>query len=130
MVNGATPFNMKIKKISLIFIVVGIAIALILAYFLFKIPATQIQISSEIPTNQTVLIRKYAFEPNETEVISEATISWLNRDGVTHDITIDSVSFKKDILPGQILNYTFNESGIYDYYCARHPSMKGKIIVR
>ena len=58
------------------------------------------------------------------------TVTWTNRDSAPHTATANGGSFDTDRLEtGESGSFTFTSAGTFDYFCAIHPSMKGKIIV-
>jgi len=78
----------------------------------------------------TVTIQNMAFNPSTLNVKVGTTVTWINNDTVTHDVTSDTGLFTSgNLTNGQSYNYTFNQTGNYSYHCAIHPSMTGTIIV-
>ena len=75
-----------------------------------------------------VNIQNFAFNPAELTVKVGDTVTWTNNDSVPHQIK--SASFNSARLgQGQIFSFTFTSAGTFDYSCAIHPTMTGKIIV-
>ncbi|GIV76925.1 MAG: hypothetical protein KatS3mg050_1319 [Litorilinea sp.] len=84
----------------------------------------------------TVDIQTFAFSPARLEVPVGTTVVWRNLDGTTHTVTagipgnptglFDSGTFGRD----QTYAITLDTPGTYDYFCARHPHMRGQIVVR
>lgn len=109
-------------EIKIIPILIGLLVAMVLVSGCTQKPVEQIK-------NETVIIKDFAFNPQNITVKSGATVTWVNEDSVTHDITIDNGLFDHDINPGESFSYIFSQSGIYDYHCAIHTYMKGRIIV-
>lgn len=73
-------------------------------------------------------IAGFAFSPKTLTVKKGTVVIWTNNDSVSHKIKSDT--FNSDVLtPGQSFPFTFNNTGTFDYGCAIHPSMTGKIIV-
>lgn len=73
-------------------------------------------------------IQNFAFNPGTLTVKKGATVTWTNNDSAPHQIK--SATFNSSQLSnGQSFSFTFNETGTFDYSCAIHPSMLGKIIV-
>jgi amicyanin len=80
-------------------------------------------------------IKLFQFQPKEISVTAGTEITWTNGDDIEHSVTagtpgkesnaFDSRFFKKE---GQF-TFIFQEPGTYDYFCKRHPSMKGKVVV-
>lgn len=80
-------------------------------------------------TSQAVGIRNFAFDPATLTVKKGTTVTWTNQDSVPHQIK--SGSFNSAALGnGQSFSFTFDETGTFDYSCAIHPSMLGRIIVQ
>jgi plastocyanin len=75
-----------------------------------------------------VSIQNFAFNPATLTVKKGATVTWTNNDPAQHQIK--SATFNSSQLgKGQSFSFTFNDAGTFDYSCAIHPSMLGKIIV-
>ena len=57
-------------------------------------------------------------------------VTWLNQEPVVHTSTSTTPPFTSGPLgQGQSYSYRFEAAGTYEYYCAVHPSMKGRVIV-
>ncbi len=77
-----------------------------------------------------VTIEGFAFEPATITVPVGATVTWYNRDSVLHTVTAGDDLFDSSRLPTNgTFTYTFAQAGTFEYYCAIHPSMEGKIVV-
>lgn len=79
-----------------------------------------------------VPIEKNAFTVKDLEVASGQVVTWTNLDSKPHSVNttkaperIDSPLFKQ----GESWSYTFKTVGVYEYYCAVHPDMVGKVTV-
>ncbi len=78
--------------------------------------------------SNVVSIQNFAFNPASLTVKKGTTVTWTNNDAVAHQIK--SATFNSSLLgQGQKFSFTFNTVGTFDYSCAVHPSMLGKIIV-
>ena len=78
----------------------------------------------------TVTIQNMAFNPSTLNVKVGTTVTWINKDSVTHDVVSDTGLFTSGNLTNGIsYNYTFNQTGSFPYHCAIHPSMTGTIVV-
>jgi plastocyanin len=88
--------------------------------------------TSTAPSNNSataVSIQNFAFNPGTLTVTKGATVTWTNNDSVPHQIK--SATFNSSPLSqGQTFSFTFNDAGSFDYSCAIHPSMLGKIVVQ
>src|SRR5881397_3573545 len=71
------------------------------------------------------------FSPANLTVKVGKTVTWVNKDTVTHTVTSDGSSlFDSGFMPtGATFQFTFTAAGTYPYYCTVHPSMKGAIVV-
>src|SRR3989454_4982637 len=71
------------------------------------------------------------FSPANLTVKVGKTVTWGNKDTVTHTVTGDGSSvFDSVFMPtGATFQSTFTTAGTYSYYCAVHPFMKGTIVV-
>lgn len=93
-------------------------------------------VSVSIVTNAAVLGDK-AYDPNPAEVKVGQPVTWTNDDTQIHTATSGSVGaadsgsvFDSGILtPGASFEFTFDQSGEYDYYCTLHPQMFGQVVV-
>lgn len=80
-------------------------------------------------TANAVDIQNFAFSPASLTVKKGTTVVWTNNDSAPHQIK--SATFNSDRLgKGQTFSFTFNDAGTFEYLCAIHPSMTGKIIVQ
>jgi plastocyanin len=78
-----------------------------------------------------VRIASFAFTPDAVTVSPGQTIIWTNNDRVPHTVTsVEKLWDSLAIAPGQSFSVTLDRAGTYAYYCAIHPHMTGKIIVR
>src|SRR2546427_588419 len=71
------------------------------------------------------------FSPANLTVKVGKTVTWVNKDTVTHTVTSDGSSlFDSGFMPtGATFQFTFTTAGTYPYYCTVHPFMKGTIVV-
>ena len=85
------------------------------------------QVESEA-SGTGVAISAFAFAPEELRVPVGATVTWTNNDPAPHTVTSDT--FDSGILdPGATSSATFADAGTFDYFCAIHPAMEGRIVV-
>ncbi|MDP4261815.1 MAG: cupredoxin family copper-binding protein [Bacteroidota bacterium] len=79
-----------------------------------------------------VVIDNFSFTPKELTVSPGTKVTWVNHDEVPHTVTSTDKRFTSSRVldtDGEFSN-TFNESGVFDYYCTIHPHMTGKVIVK
>lgn len=77
-----------------------------------------------------ITIQGMAFSPAEITISRGDTIRFTNNDSAPHTATFRSAG--KDtgrLSQGQSAELTFETAGSYDYFCAVHPSMRGRVIV-
>lgn len=84
------------------------------------------------PKTIEVKIVNFAFIPTTIEINAGDTVVWENRDTARHTVTSDSGDEMNSRLlgKGERYSHTFNTAGTYSYYCASHPYMKGKVVVK
>jgi len=106
------------------------------------------QVSTEGSVSFSVVrIKNFKYTPNVIEVVLGSTVRWINVDSLDHDVTSGetitgrkSRGLKKTKFPDgmfssglfgkdRAFSKTFDEPGVYPYYCNVHPFMTGKVIV-
>ena len=77
-----------------------------------------------------VSIANYAFDPAIITITAGSTVTWTNKDTVSHNVTTDDGSWGSNSLAtGDTYSYTFTQAGTYSYHYGVHPSMKATITV-
>jgi plastocyanin len=70
------------------------------------------------------------YTPADPVIQLGTTVTWTNTDSSTHTVTDKNSQFDSfDIAPSESFSMTFNEVGIFSYYCKFHPMMEGSITV-
>ncbi len=83
------------------------------------------------PGTNEVWIQNMAFNPNTITVTAGTTITWTNKDAITHTVTSDSGVFDSgNINSGGTYSYTFSTAGTFTYHCKIHTYMTGSVIVK
>jgi plastocyanin len=78
----------------------------------------------------TVVVTDYSLVPPVITVTVGTTVTWTNEDVLLHTITANDLSFNSGALRiNASFPHLFEEAGEYDYFCAIHPSMHGKVVV-
>ena len=78
-----------------------------------------------------VVIANFSFEPATLTVKAGTTVTWINHDDEPHTATATDKRFNSKTLDnGDRFSQEFNAPGVYNYYCALHTKMTGKIIVK
>ena len=84
----------------------------------------------------TVVIRGFKFEPATVTVRVGETVEWKNEGIVPHTATADAEVAHKPVFDsgtidtGAAWRYVARKKGTYNYTCAYHPNMTGKLIVQ
>lgn len=78
-----------------------------------------------------VRIDNFTFTPAEITVAPGTTVTWVNEDDIPHLLAASNGTFRSKALDtDQQYSFTFTAAGAYDYFCAIHPHMQGKVIVK
>jgi plastocyanin len=95
-------------------------------------PATSASAAPE-PVAARVVIDNFAYSPRELTVAAGTRVTWVNQDDVPHTVTsttrpraLDSGALDTD----DRFTFVFTTPGTYEYFCAVHPHMTGKVIVK
>lgn len=121
------------------------------AIILFTVTASTSSTTAVAQSNYSVIIpdgaaNSYApfFWQNEfdgsttgiIEILPGDTITWKNVDSAVHTVTSGTASEGYDDVfdsglfgPGKSFSYTFEQPGVYPYYCLPHPWMEGTVFV-
>ena len=76
-------------------------------------------------------IDNFTFNPAEITVQPGTTVVWENGDDIPHVVVEDNAKFRSGALDtGEKFSLAFMEAGEISYFCALHPHMKGKVIVK
>lgn len=78
-----------------------------------------------------VSIANFTFTPAEITIAAGESITWTNDDGAPHGLAYEDGAKGTDLLlPGASFSRQFDRPGTYDYSCAVHPYMTGRVVVR
>ena len=82
-------------------------------------------------TATKVAIAGCLFSDTVTYVDPGETVTWTNEDAVPHTVTGAANSWGDDqiLYRNDKASYTFDDEGVYPYFCAFHPSMVGAVVV-
>lgn len=80
-----------------------------------------------------ITIGDFFYDPTVVKVTKGTTVTWKNTGMISHDVKIDSNSPSQgpssDLLGRQeSYSYTFDEAGLYLYYCSPHPTQMRAVI--
>ena len=82
-----------------------------------------------------VTILSFIYDPTPLEVDVGTTVTWSNEDKILHTATAgtpDSPTGVFDIEMAEVGtsgDFTFDEAGTYEYFCSRHNTMRGQVVV-
>ena len=80
---------------------------------------------------QQVTIDNFNFIPAAVTVAPGTRVTWTNHDDVPHTVTANDKRFTSAALDtDQQFTHVFDDPGMYPYFCAVHPHMTGRIIVK
>lgn len=86
--------------------------------------------AAETGTVHVIDIVDFRFEPEELTVAAGDRITWRNRDVVPHTATARDKSWDSGNLNrNEEWSMIAPAAGVFDYICAYHPSMKGRISI-
>jgi plastocyanin len=76
-----------------------------------------------------IATRDYAYDPSYPTVPVGTTVTWTNFDRELHTVTSDDGVLDGEIQPRQRYTITFDQPGVYFYYCLTHDWMIGEVTV-
>jgi plastocyanin len=78
-----------------------------------------------------VTIDNFTFSPEELTVATGTTVKWVNHDDIPHLVVEKDKAFRSKALDtDDSFSYTFASAGTFEYFCALHPHMVGKVTVK
>lgn len=102
-----------------------------------KIISESVDASVLIPNGNYDISGTGFYIPLNLEVTAGTTVKWVNDDSVPHTIqsqdpqgNIIGLFNSAPLLTGEVFEYTFEESGVYNYFCSLHPWRVGIVTVR
>ncbi|HSG30851.1 MAG TPA: plastocyanin/azurin family copper-binding protein [Thermodesulfobacteriota bacterium] len=128
---------MKLLKMIMIFTIMNVFYISAATYFMSFADSIEAETVLEKSNGDQVEvdIKLFQYKPADIEVSTGTTVIWKNNDAIEHSIThgtpensgdeFDSEFFTKE----QSYSMKFEKEGEYPYFCKRHPSMKGKVVV-
>ncbi|MDH3203633.1 MAG: plastocyanin/azurin family copper-binding protein, partial [Nitrosopumilus sp.] len=103
------------------------------------VSTTEMSLSISIPNGAGISnceTKDDCFSPHDIAIPVGATVTWNNDDIAAHTVTSGNINagstgvFDSRLFTfGSTFEFTFNDSGTYDYFCNVHPSMVGIIHV-
>ncbi|MEX2372231.1 MAG: plastocyanin/azurin family copper-binding protein [Dehalococcoidia bacterium] len=82
-------------------------------------------------TGTAVEIVSSCYSPTVLHTEVGAEVVWTSRDQVPHTVTGtgDSWGNYETFTDGETMAFTFDEAGVFPYFCALHPMMQGVVVV-
>lgn len=86
-------------------------------------------------TNE-IFIQGNAFSPADKTIQVGTTIKWINKDAIIHTVTSGIPNSPTGTFDSNNMgqnaefSYTFNQTGVFKYFCNIHQSMTGTITVQ
>ena len=103
------------------------------------VSTTEMSLSISIPNGAGISnceTKDDCFSPHDIAIPVGATVTWNNDDIAAHTVTSGNINAgstgafdSRLFTSGSTFEFTFNDSGTYDYFCNVHPSMVGIIHV-
>jgi plastocyanin len=94
-------------------------------------PAAPATVDAVVPKPDQVMIENFSFVPPVLTVKVGTAVTWINHDDVPHTVTGADNRFGSPALDtGDNFAFHFTTPGTYSYYCAIHPQMTAKVVVR
>jgi plastocyanin len=76
-----------------------------------------------------VEIPGFSFSPSVITVPLGTTVRWTNKHNIAHTVTANGVFDSGTLNQNDVFTFTFTTPGVYDYVCAFHNNMTGKVVV-
>lgn len=95
--------------------------------------ATPAPASLYTASEQIIHIDNFTYAPAEVTVKAGTKVTWINRDDVPHTATSTATPRRFDskaLDTDQQYSFVFDQPGTYEYFCAVHPKMTGRVIVK
>ncbi|MCU1758805.1 cupredoxin family copper-binding protein [Pseudomonas sp. 14P_8.1_Bac3] len=75
-------------------------------------------------------IKEFMFGPKDLTVAVGTRVTWVNDDQIPHTVAETHKAFRSGALDtNDSFSWVFDTPGEYEYFCALHPQMIGKIVV-
>ena len=89
-----------------------------------------IALSGCTQNQNAIIIQNSTFNPNQKNITTGTTVTWINNDSKPHKIVSNDGVFESGTLnPGDKFDYAFYGVGEFGYHDALNSSMTGKITV-
>jgi len=106
----------------------------VMACVSFSASFAEVQVT--IPLGASNPNTPFSLSPSDLNILVNDTVTWKNNDAAVHTVTTGKPGLGFDgrvdsgvIAQGGTFSYTFDKSGVYEYYCLFHPWMTGFVSV-
>ncbi len=89
--------------------------------------------ASSRAAGREVVIDNFTFRPETLTILAGTKVTWINHDDVPHTATSTAkprVFDSRTLDTDERFSFVFTTPGAYEYFCAVHPKMTGRIIVK
>jgi len=87
--------------------------------------------TGESAVSNTIAIKDFQFSPQDLVIPAGSTVTWINKDEEPHKVVeVNSVFTSKPLDTDDKFTFEFKSAGSYEFFCALHPRMTGKITVQ
>ena len=120
------------KDNPVIKIILGLVLVMLLLFFVVNFMGNNNQKNTTSNNNEIVItMENTTYNPNDLEIEAGTTVIWENNDNITHTVSSNNNQQLNsgDLEQGDSYQYTFENTGTYNYYCQYHSSMQGQIVV-
>ena len=85
----------------------------------------------DVETGSAVPSSNKSYYPKINQAKPGDTVTWTNKDISVHTITSNDDLFDSGMMmPGDTFEQTFEDAGLYPYYCMLHPWMTGTVVIK
>ncbi|MDD1968599.1 cupredoxin family copper-binding protein [Pseudomonas sp. NPDC090203] len=75
-------------------------------------------------------IKDFMFAPTQLNIPVGSTVTWVNDDQIPHTVMETHKAFHSAALDtDDSFTFQFDNAGTFEYFCALHPQMIGRIVV-
>ncbi len=93
--------------------------------------STKMTEAASVDDEVHVPIESCRYEPTTLYIDPGTTVTWTNKDPLPHTVTGAFLTINGDALlkQGEAVSTTFDEAGVFPYYCVLHPGMAAAVVV-
>ncbi len=107
-----------------------VMLAMLLITFSISCQATPPTEEEAAPVSNEIELSGFALVPATITVTVGTTVTWSNLDSAAHTVTSETDLFDSgNLVRNATFSYSFADRGIFSYFCAIHPYMKGEVRV-